>query len=339
MMQPQDPANGPVEDAGGDQPVTSSTGEQRSASRVRPTLHRATSGQRQDPVLLRRRIVPAQAEGPADMMQNGNGLAATEEEPSYVYALGLIEPRFPSLDVEKEFAQVTGRSGTEGLTDRAALHEVLRQPGNRYLARKLCYVFTIRGIEHYILEAEPSEIDMVVESIRPAPEEGDVDCLIGIRGPIAPPTACNGLMVPIVSVTQVYSFDVESFRKAIPKPEQASAEQFERSATELFNRIRVMAENAGATDEHRALNYVAMRYPAIYELTGQMFNENKSFSGVEVRPSRISGTRNIVLVIFTYTNRQTDVSEKYFCRVDVSGEFPFLVSKLAPFYGGADSTA
>jgi hypothetical protein len=28
--------------------------------------------------------------------------------PSYVYALGRIEPRFPRLSVEKEFAQATG---------------------------------------------------------------------------------------------------------------------------------------------------------------------------------------------------------------------------------------
>src|SRR5213593_2570503 len=36
----------------------------------------------------------------------------------YVYALGRIQPRFPSLGVEKEFAQVTGRSDTSRLTDR-----------------------------------------------------------------------------------------------------------------------------------------------------------------------------------------------------------------------------
>jgi hypothetical protein len=29
--------------------------------------------------------------------------------PSYVYAIGRVEPRFPRLSVEKEFAQVTDR--------------------------------------------------------------------------------------------------------------------------------------------------------------------------------------------------------------------------------------
>ena len=36
--------------------------------------------------------------------------------------------------------------------------------------------------------------------------------------------------------------------------------------------------------------------------------------------------------MFTYTHRQTDVTDKYFSRVDVTEEFPFLVSKMAPYY-------
>src|SRR4051794_32847776 len=68
---------------------------------------------------------------------------------SYVYALGRVEPRFPSVGVEKEFAQATGRAGTAGLTDRQAVHSVLTQRGNRYLARQLCWVLTIEGLETY----------------------------------------------------------------------------------------------------------------------------------------------------------------------------------------------
>jgi hypothetical protein len=47
--------------------------------------------------------------------------------PSYVYALGRIEPRFPTLSIEKEMAQATGRAETAGLTDRQALHGVLSE--------------------------------------------------------------------------------------------------------------------------------------------------------------------------------------------------------------------
>lgn len=37
---------------------------------------------------------------------------------AYVYALGRIEPQFPRLSIEKEYAQATGRAETAGLTDR-----------------------------------------------------------------------------------------------------------------------------------------------------------------------------------------------------------------------------
>ena len=51
-----------------------------------------------------------------------------KRRPSYVYAIGRIEPRFPRLSVEKEFAQATGRAETAGLTDRQALQKVLSKP-------------------------------------------------------------------------------------------------------------------------------------------------------------------------------------------------------------------
>jgi hypothetical protein len=33
-----------------------------------------------------------------------------------------------------------------------------------------------------------------------------------------------------------------------------------------------------------------------------------------------------------YTNRNTDFTEKFFVRVDVTEEFPFLVAKMSPYY-------
>lgn len=93
-----------------------------------------------------------------------------------------------------------------------------------------------------------------------------------------------------------------------------------------------MTDNAGATDEHRALNYLVMRYPAVYATAAECYGRDCSLTGVEVRPSRLSNTRKIVDVVFIYTNRKTDVTEKHFVRVDVSEAFPFLVTKMSPYY-------
>jgi len=255
----------------------------------------------------------------------------------YVYAIGTVAPRFPTLALEKEFAQSTGRAdGTAGLTDREATHSVLSDRANRYLVRQLCFVMTIQGLETYILQPrDPADFDLLVEAVRPAPRPTDLDVVIGLRGPIAPPEMCNGLMVPIVVFDQLYSFDVDSLIQGIPRPEDTPEDQEERfrsAAEELYYRIVQVADNAGATDEHRALNYLTVRYDRIYAQTTEMYERNASLSRVEVRPSRLSSTRRIVDVIFTYTHRETDVDEKHFVRVDVTEEFPFLVTKLSPYY-------
>jgi hypothetical protein len=255
------------------------------------------------------------------------------QPPPWVYAIGRIEPRFPRLSVEKEFAQATGRSDTKGLTDRQALQSVLSKPENRYLARQLCWVMTIEGLETYILvPRDPADISLLVDALRANPTPTDLDVVIGAKGPIAPPEVCNGLMVPMLAFDQIYSFDRETLIKAIPRPEKAPQKEFAAAAGELFDRIMQMTDNAGATDEHRAMNYIAVRYQAVYANASEAFARNESLTAVDVAPSPLSGARKVVDVIFSYTNRNTDVVEKFFMRVDVTEEFPFLVGKLSPYY-------
>jgi hypothetical protein len=265
--------------------------------------------------------------GATDRSPNDAGM------PSYVYAIGRIEARFPNLAAEKEFAQATGRTDTAGKTDQQTFHAVLSMRENRYLVRQLCWVLSIQGLDTYLLlPRDPADIDLLVEAIRPAYNPNDIDVVIGMRGPIAPPTMCNGLMVPIVVFDQIYSFDRATLIKAIPKPEKTTAEQFGPAAEELFDRIMQLTDNAGATAEHRALNYLAMRYPGIYAKAAEEFALDFSLTGVEVRQSPLSSTRKIVDVVFAYTNRNTDFTEKFYVRCDVTEEFPFMATKMSPYY-------
>ena len=260
------------------------------------------------------------------------GMDAGGATASYVYALGQIEARFPRPAVEKEMAQVMGRAETARLTDGQAFYQVLSQRENRYLARQMCWVFTVQGLETYLLHPhDPADLDLLVGAIEPSDSAG-ISAVIGVRGPVAPPAYCNGLMVPIVAFDQIYTFSRDALIEAILRPDQIAAEQFGAASRELFDRIMQMTDNAGATDEHRALNYLAMRYPAIYARAAQAFAENASLSAVDVRPSLLSGTRKIVEVIFSHTNRSTDYTEKHFVRVDVTEEFPFLVTKMSPYF-------
>lgn len=271
--------------------------------------------------------LPVDAEAPCATCADGPARPT-----SFVYASGRIEARFPTLAVEKEFAQASGRADGASKTDQQLFHEVLTRRENRYLARQLCWVLSVQGLETYLLEpADPADLDLLLDAIRPAPSPGDIDVVVGIAGPIAPPEQCNGLMVPIVTFEQIYSFDRASLVAAVPRPEKVKAAEFGAAVEDVIDRLMQLADNAGGTDEHRAINYVAFRYPAVYALAADAFARNHSLTGVTVRPSALSGTRSIVDVIFTYTHRATDVAERSFARVDVTEAFPFLVSKLAPY--------
>ena len=256
--------------------------------------------------------------------------------PAFVYALGRVEYRFPSMAVEMELRQVSKLVDSAGLTAQQTEHQILTNPMYRYLARQLCWVFTIEGLETYILvPREDATIDLLLTAIRTAPSPWDIDLVIGRRGPLASPTICNGLTIPMVGVDHIYSFDRDTLIKSIPKAEgitEDKEKQFWSTSNEVFARIMQLADNAGAQDEHRAVNYLAVRYPAIYAKAAELIALDSSITAVDIRPSRLTGVRKILDVVFSFTNRKTDVTDKYFVRVDVTEEFPFLVTKLSPYF-------
>jgi PatG C-terminal len=263
-------------------------------------------------------------------------LRAEPHGPSFVYALGQIDARYPSLGVEKEFAQASALLNTTDLTERQIVKKVITDQNNRYLARSLCWLLLVGGIETYLLAPrDPPDLGSLIEAYRPDPGTDDVDVVIGQRGQIAPPEACNGIAVPIVAFDRLYSFTRKELIDAIPVPQSLptdDVDQFRQTAGGVFNLIVNMADNAGATDEHRALNYLTVRYPRLYAAVAEAQGRNASLSGLEVRASPLSGVRTIVEAIFSFTDRQTDVVEKQFARVDVTEEYPFLVTKLGPYF-------
>lgn len=271
-----------------------------------------------------------------DVMYADDPSVVEVPEPSFVYALGQIEPRFPTLGVEKELAQVIGRRGDEGLSDREALVATISEAQNRYLARQMCWCFLVEGLETYILvPGDPGDYQLLIEAVREYPRRDDVDVVIGTRRGIAPPAMCNGLAVPIVVFDLIYSFDRESLIEAIPTPDSVSEEdedRFRQTAGGFFDDVMQMTDNAGATDEHRALNYAAVRYPKVYATVAEEQGRNASLVSVDVRASALSGVRRIVDVIFSFTHRETGVTTKHFLRVDVTEQHPFLMTPLSPYY-------
>ena len=160
------------------------------------------------------------AQSPAPCPTCGAGAAGAMASSSYVYVLGQIEERYPRPSVEREVAQATGRAETAGRTDRQAFHRILSQRENRYLARQLCWVLSVQGIETYLLRPrDPMDLDLLINAIEPHSAPW-ISAVIGVQGPVAPPDYCNGMMVPIVVFDQIYTFARESLVNAIPVQRQ-----------------------------------------------------------------------------------------------------------------------
>jgi hypothetical protein len=253
--------------------------------------------------------------------------------PTYIFAIGQVQMRFPSPSIEKEFAQIIASEGeTARLTDQAVLHKTVRD--YRYLANESCWVFLVDSVETYILVPRDHVVlDQFVEAVKPSERGLDTDVIIGTRGPMAPPEMCNGLIAPIALVDRIYSFEKPELMNALKRPQESEMtdEEFRKSSDVLFERIQQLADNVGATDEHRAVNYLAVRYPQIYTHTAEMFARDFSLTKVDIMPSRLTATRKLVNVIFTYTNRKTDVEEKYRVRVDVTEKYLFLEKRLSQY--------
>ena len=222
---------------------------------------------------------------------------------SFVYALGRIEPRFPSLSVEKEVAQVVARMDTAGYNDRQTMRAVLTDRENRYLVRNLCWVFLIEGLETYLLvPRDPADFDLLIDSYREDAGADDLDVVIGVRGPVASPDMCNGLAVPIVAFDQIYSFDRDSLIQSIPRPEgvpKARDAAFRTTARDLLSQIRPAGRQRRR--HRRAPGPQLPDAPVAQPLwqRGRAFDRSWSFTGVEVRPSQLSGVRNVVDVIWS----------------------------------------
>jgi hypothetical protein len=251
---------------------------------------------------------------------------------SFVYAIGRLELRFPSLAIEKELAQAIGKAGTANLTDREAMHAVLSRPEHFYLVRQLCWVLTIKSTDAYlVVPRDPEDTRMLLGALRPNPRAGDIDVVVGWIGPLGGGRACNGVQLPTLTLAQLYSFDIDEFVHHLPKPEQISDQTFAATVQEVIQRICQLSENLGYRDDHRVLNYLVTRDPLLYKTVADRHVQNSSLATVKVNVSPLSGARNVMDAVLEFRNRATDVLDKVSAQVDVTEVFPFLISKWGPY--------
>jgi hypothetical protein len=259
-----------------------------------------------------------------------NAAAATpvkEEPPTYVYALGTIRAEWSSQSAKKEYAQVAADQRVTG-SESQVLYEVLR--ANHYLAREACWIFSVEKQDIYQLVVRESDIDALIAAIEPRGREDDQDMIVGTRGPVR---TCGAFTLPLVLADRVVTFNRSELFQLLKVPEGMEPTQFQRLAEDLFGHVRQFIDNVGVTDRDRAYNYLLTRYPQVYGLVAEKQQQGMRFDGLETQPSRLSESGGrLVNVVFKFSDRSTEAPEKYYVRVDVSGKYPFLASRLAPFY-------
>ncbi|MER6912477.1 hypothetical protein ABT354_12480 [Streptomyces sp. NPDC000594] len=264
----------------------------------------------------------------------GDDSGDASAEPGFVYVLGQVNPVFPDASVQHEFFQAAGVGDIRDASEAEAMHRVLSDPENRYIARQMCYVLAVQGVDTYILvPADPTELIDLLEALHPVKNDRGMAVVVGHRGPVAPPGLCQGLSVPVVGVEKIWSFDRKHLFRAIKRPGGAARKEFESGAKDLFQRLIQLNDNAGADPADRAINYLAVRSEQMYLEANRKRDDGYILTQVEAGPSRLSsGAQTVVTVVFSFTHRQTNVTDKFAARVDVSGLYPFTVTPPQPYY-------
>jgi len=194
-------------------------------------------------------------------------------------------------------------------------------------------VLTIQGKEAFILKpADPVDLELLIDALCRERDPTDLVCVIGDLGPVAPPQMCNGLQLPIAYFDQLFSFPKQTLIESIPRPEKISAKDFAPATKELFNRIMRITWNDGTSNRARGLNFLALRYDAIYAKVAEAFAQDDSLTGVRVVPSRLSDAGDILDFVFSFTNRKTGVTQMFSVSLNVAGKGIYLVAPLAPYY-------
>lgn len=264
----------------------------------------------------------------------------------FVYVLGSVDIRFPDPSIAAELQDVARalaipeprgarENGSAADPLRNWYHQILGNPGARYVARQVCWVLTVEKQPAYYLNLrDPYDLNALIACL--AHPEDDLDLFVG-SSPLIPVDRSNGFVAPELAVEHLSRFKradlLRMFRtpgKKPPKHDESAADGSEPSADDFerfYNKIVQSADNFGDTDMWRALNYLAVRYQPLYQICAEMARKGYWFDGVRVATSRLAREKRIVDPIFSFQNASGAV-QKHFVRVDVSHLFPMVVNHI-----------
>jgi hypothetical protein len=266
----------------------------------------------------------------------------------YVYAIGRLDVRFPSLGIEREYHQ-----------RERALHDLPQQPRNArivavleknpHLALRISYVFLVGGTPVFALSPSSGSLkDAFFKALARSHQQDHSCVVIGRVGAFTNPASYGGLLLSLVSVDQLYEFSASEWGEGLAKTAQPALQShkvetshFQAVSQGIFREVTTMPENLGIADGHRALNYLVVQHPGMFLAAAE--RPNHVMDRIETRVIQGMGGRRHVVVILSFLDRGTGVPERLFCTVDVTEEWPFVVNSegsapplgFAPFLDNA----
>jgi hypothetical protein len=264
----------------------------------------------------------------------------------FVYAIGTIEAECPNVAIEREMqalahdmaiAVPASDPPIKPTEDREWQHAVLSGDGKsdrkskekksedrkraRYIARQLIWYLSIEGTKRFVLKVrDPSDLDELIDCLaRPKypPPERRGGRRAAKSPAIEPPFADDRDVAIGVLGSDDIAVLVDQIFTISPS----------QRAPEGIPYFSQLSDDYGLTDRDRAYNFLTARYQP-----PPSQGEGLEFHGMYVVPSRLSpGVGRIVRGIYTFRNKTTGVERKFFVRVDVTHEFPFIVTPWQPY--------
>ena len=261
----------------------------------------------------------------------------------FVYAIGTVEAEYPNVAIEREMQAMARHLGVhptpdadmpmKQTEDRTWQHAVFSadRKMTRYLARQLSWRLTIEDLPVFVLEPRNGEdfddlIDCLARPKYPKAklrkgQKADKDHPAVVEPPFGQPLDLD-VVVGVAGLQTPDGIEVVMDQLFTMQPVPGLGEHFVQ-----------MADNWGLSDEDRAYNFLVARYePTASNLAG--IHEDYKLTGVPSFSSRLSGSgARIVRAVFTYRRNgdNTALEQKYFVRVDVTHEFPFIVTTWHPY--------
>ncbi|MCO7189560.1 MULTISPECIES: hypothetical protein [unclassified Pseudoalteromonas] len=237
-----------------------------------------------------------------------------------IYAIGKIQPSFPTLNLEKQY-EAAAQSIKASPDDFHTVFNYQVKTDNQpqltyrpflYLAQQATWVLTINLIDTYVLTPDtPTQLDALINTTSQAQATYIVN---GQMTGLDIPYYSDGTALPMVCVKHL----IDSADITVP-----TLTDGQLASSQLP--LPVLKPNVGLSAKDRASNYFLSHFYQIV-ITNERTLLLQDVQAIHVQPSSAEPARHSFEFIMTSSERM-----RYACSIDVTNQYPFVSSRLSPF--------